>query len=229
MATESSKFRSLNPRRRKPTKYLICSGVPLLVALVMDQAASLRVLNSSCRKMWIRTGKMLASMTAWICCRLPAVMFETVHDASFRIDSFSDDSKCRMCGSAPLFSMTWVWTSSPVTMFPTARRAAFTMLFESCLEGRKISREPLKTHSGLKLLTSGAPPGGGKRPHRWLLEFCRLVRRTSSLWPSMCRSEYRRRCGTANARAPASLGRLSRSLAAGPCLDTDSTGSTRHF
>lgn len=119
------------------TKYLICSAVPLLVALVIDQAASFRVLNSSFFNMWINTGNICASMTAWICWRFPAVIFDIVHDASFRIDSFSDDSKCRMWGNAPLFKITWVWTSSPVTMFPTARSAALTMLCESCLASKK--------------------------------------------------------------------------------------------
>lgn len=115
------------------TKYLIWSAVPLLVALVMDHAASFRVLNSSFFRIWIRTGKMLASITAWICCRLPAVIFDIVHDASLRIDSFSDDSKWSMCGRAPLFRITWVWMSSPVTILPTARKAALTILCESCL------------------------------------------------------------------------------------------------
>lgn len=115
------------------TKYFICSAVPLLVALVIDHAASFRVLNSSFFSMWIKTGNICASITAWICCRFPAVIFDIVQDASFRIDSFSDDSRCKIWGNAPLFNITWVWTSSPVTILPTARSAALTMLCESCL------------------------------------------------------------------------------------------------
>lgn len=126
------------------TKYLICSAVPLLVALVIDHAASFRVLNSSFFSIWINTGNIRASMTAWICWRLPAVIFDIVHDASFRIDSFSDDSKCRMWGNAPLFRITCVWTSSPVTILPTARRAALTMLCESCLNQRKMKKKNIK-------------------------------------------------------------------------------------
>lgn len=119
------------------TKYLICSAVPLLVALVIDQAASFRVLNSSFFKIWINNGNILASMTAWICCRFPAVMFDIVHEASFRIDSLSDDSKCKIWGRAPLFKMTWVWVSSPVTMLPTALKAALTVLWAEVLQKPK--------------------------------------------------------------------------------------------
>ena len=45
--------------------YLICSGEPPDVALVMAQAASFRVLNSAFPRMSMRTGKMLALITAW--------------------------------------------------------------------------------------------------------------------------------------------------------------------
>jgi hypothetical protein len=44
--------------------HLICSAVPPLVALVMAQAASLRVLNSAFDWMSINTGNMFASITA---------------------------------------------------------------------------------------------------------------------------------------------------------------------
>jgi len=60
---------------------LICSAVPPEEAFVIAQAASLRVLNSAFDWISMRTGKMLASMTAWICWRLPAVMFEMVQQA----------------------------------------------------------------------------------------------------------------------------------------------------
>lgn len=45
--------------------YLICSGVPPDVALVMAQAASFLVRNSAFWRISINTGKILASMTAW--------------------------------------------------------------------------------------------------------------------------------------------------------------------
>ena len=44
--------------------YLICSGRPPEVALVMAQAASFLVLNSALPKMSISVGMMLASITA---------------------------------------------------------------------------------------------------------------------------------------------------------------------
>ena len=46
-------------------KYLICSGDPPEVALVMAQAASFLVLNSALPRMSIKTGKMFVSMTLW--------------------------------------------------------------------------------------------------------------------------------------------------------------------
>lgn len=45
--------------------YLICSGVPPDVALVMAQAASFLVRNSAFWRISINTGKIFASMTAW--------------------------------------------------------------------------------------------------------------------------------------------------------------------
>ena len=50
--------------KRLPHTHLICSGVPPLVALVMAQAASFLVLNSALDWISIKTGKMLASITA---------------------------------------------------------------------------------------------------------------------------------------------------------------------
>ena len=52
---------------------------------MIAQAASFRVLNSARDKMSIKTGKTLASMTAWICWRLPAVTLEIVQQASLRM------------------------------------------------------------------------------------------------------------------------------------------------
>lgn len=53
------------PGKRPLREYLICSGVPPDVALVMAQAASFLVRNSAFCRISISTGKMLASMTAW--------------------------------------------------------------------------------------------------------------------------------------------------------------------
>ena len=52
---------------------------------MIAHAASFRVLNSARDKMSIKTGKTLASMTAWICWRLPAVTLEIVQQASLRM------------------------------------------------------------------------------------------------------------------------------------------------
>lgn len=46
-------------------RYRIWTGVPPLVALVIAQAASFRVLNSDFPKISIRSGKIFASITAW--------------------------------------------------------------------------------------------------------------------------------------------------------------------
>ena len=52
---------------------------------MIAHAASFRVLNSARDRMSIKTGKTLASMTAWICWRLPAVTLEIVQQASLRM------------------------------------------------------------------------------------------------------------------------------------------------
>lgn len=54
-----------NMKEEERMFYRICSGEPPDVALVMAQAASLRVLNSALPRMSISTGKMLASITHW--------------------------------------------------------------------------------------------------------------------------------------------------------------------
>lgn len=116
------------------TRYLICSAVPPLVAFVTAQAASLRVLNSAFCRISINTGKIPASITACICSLLPAAIFEMVQHASFRIVSFDEDSKWRMHGNALQFRISWVCASSPVTILPTARRAADTTFWWLCLK-----------------------------------------------------------------------------------------------
>uniref|UniRef100_A0A2M3ZMZ7 Putative secreted peptide n=1 Tax=Anopheles braziliensis TaxID=58242 RepID=A0A2M3ZMZ7_9DIPT len=114
------------------TRCLICSTVPPLVALVMAQAASFRVLKSAFPSNSIMLGKMLASIVACIWCRLPAAMFEIVQQASFRSASRDELSSCRMEGKALQFRISCVWLSFPVTMLPTARKAADTTLLLLC-------------------------------------------------------------------------------------------------
>lgn len=156
------------------------------MALVIAHAASFLVRNSAFWRISISTGKMLASMTfwqkqknvvsskeqqlfisprqtetpqqnTWIWARFPAVMLDTVQQASFLMDSLGLLRRWSKHGSAEQFKITWdesrgakdlnavnekrpsstdgrnrgctwVWMSSPVTMFPTARKAGETTL-----------------------------------------------------------------------------------------------------
>lgn len=50
-------------------------------------------------------------------------MLETVQQASFRIDSLLDESSVSKAGRTPEKMTTCVWLSSPVTRFPTQRKA----------------------------------------------------------------------------------------------------------
>ena len=56
-----------------------------------------------------------------------------VQQASFRIDSLVELSKGSKQPRALQLRMTWVWVSSPVTIFPTARSAAWTTFNELCI------------------------------------------------------------------------------------------------
>ena len=103
--------------------YLICSGEPPEVALDMDQAASFLMSNSATDSKCTRGGMMFASMTAWICSRVPAVMLEMVQQASLRIPFFGLDRSASSLERAPQLITHWVWLSSPVTMFPAVRKA----------------------------------------------------------------------------------------------------------
>ena len=68
-------------------------------------------------------------MTAWIWSLVPAVMLEMVQQASFLMLFFCAVlSRCRRQVSAPQLMMTWVCTSSPVTMLPTVRSAGTSTL-----------------------------------------------------------------------------------------------------
>lgn len=116
--------------------HLICSGVPPEVALVIAHAASFLVRNSAFCRISISTGNMLASITAcnrksikpqvfrynvlcnnllvsqsgwstWICTLFPAVILETVQQASFLMDSFGLLSRWSRQGRAEQFRITW--------------------------------------------------------------------------------------------------------------------------
>lgn len=73
-----------------------------------------------------------------ICWGLPAVILETVQQASLRTLSRGELKRCNRQGKAEQFNTTCVCTSSPVTIFPTARRAALITLFCSCLKNFQL-------------------------------------------------------------------------------------------
>ena len=108
--------------------------LPPDVVLVMAQAASFLVLNSALLSISINTGNTLASITAWICCLFPAVILDIVQHASFRMLSLVADKRWRRHGRTEQLRITWVCISSPVTMFPTALKAADTTLCCCCIK-----------------------------------------------------------------------------------------------
>ncbi len=75
--------------------------------MVIAQAASFRVLNSALPRISMSTGKMLLSMTAWICCLFPAVMLEMVQQASLRMLSLLAYSRWSRHGRTEQFRITW--------------------------------------------------------------------------------------------------------------------------
>ena len=77
-----------------------------------------------------------------ICWGLPAVILETVQQASLRTLSRGELKRCNRQCNAEQFNTTCVCTSSPVTMFPTARRAALVTLFCSCLKNFQLLYNP---------------------------------------------------------------------------------------
>ena len=79
---------------------------PPELVFVIAQAASFLVLNSAFPRMSIKAGKMLACMTAWICCLLPAVMLEMVQQASFRTLSLDALRRVNRQGSTEQFRIT---------------------------------------------------------------------------------------------------------------------------
>ena len=65
--------------------YLLLSRLsPPELVFVIAQAASFLVLNSPLPRMSMRTGKTLASITAWIWARLPAVMLDIVLETKMK-------------------------------------------------------------------------------------------------------------------------------------------------
>mmetsp|Transcript_47672 Transcript_47672/g.132280 ORF Transcript_47672/g.132280 Transcript_47672/m.132280 type:complete len:264 (+) Transcript_47672:362-1153(+) len=88
-------------------RVLICSGRAPEVAFAIAHAASLRTLGEPSPYLMLFTsgGMMLASITAWICSLLPAVMLEIVQHASLRRDSFGLDMRASRHGSAEKLMM----------------------------------------------------------------------------------------------------------------------------
>mmetsp|Transcript_20155 Transcript_20155/g.77162 ORF Transcript_20155/g.77162 Transcript_20155/m.77162 type:complete len:220 (+) Transcript_20155:486-1145(+) len=116
------------------TRNLICSAVPLDVALAMAQAASFITSNSPCARMFTRVGMRSASITCWSCFELPAVMLESVQQTSFWMDSELDDLRRYFRrGSTPWSSTSCVWKSSPVAMLPTTRSAGVCTGLSWCM------------------------------------------------------------------------------------------------
>jgi len=89
--------------------------------------------NHQCRDLRCKDEIIITLLTC-ICCLFPAVILDIVQEASFLIDSLGDARRCSRQGSAEQLRITWVCTSSPVTMLPTALRAADTTLCWLCLQ-----------------------------------------------------------------------------------------------
>lgn len=70
------------------------SLVPLMLRLETAQAASFCVWNSPLLRLSISLGRSPASITAWTCWLLPAVMFDKNQAASLQIFSFYNWEKC---------------------------------------------------------------------------------------------------------------------------------------
>ena len=160
---------------------------------------------------WIRGNKTEMTHT-WICWRLPAVMLDRVQHASLRMASLTSGrvSNTFRGSNTPLFSTVCVWMSSPVTILPTARRAADTTFCASFLltEEKPTSLE-FNIHSIDWLIdwstkpTPKVPPVAGTHQHRSRPGSCRSARRRDRKWPSRNRSGRQRRYGTKVGPAPA--------------------------
>mmetsp|Transcript_98287 Transcript_98287/g.256776 ORF Transcript_98287/g.256776 Transcript_98287/m.256776 type:complete len:249 (-) Transcript_98287:591-1337(-) len=105
------------------TKYSMCCALPPAVALLMAHAASFLMSKSPVASRWTMGGINWLLITSWICALFPAVIFDIVQQVSFRMLFFVCPKRAARGGSKPQPSMAWVWLSSPVTMFPTARKA----------------------------------------------------------------------------------------------------------
>src|SRR6056297_2204841 len=100
------------------TRYLICSLEPPEVAFEMDHAASFLMSNSAVASSSTSGGTMFASMTDWICSRVPAVILEMVQHASLRMPFLGELSSASSRDRAPQLITCCVWLSSPVTILP---------------------------------------------------------------------------------------------------------------
>lgn len=68
--------------------------------IISNVNLTFRISNSALESSWMRGGIMLASMTAWICSLFPAVMFEMVQHASFRMPFFAELRRFSSHGNA---------------------------------------------------------------------------------------------------------------------------------
>lgn len=94
-------------------------------------------------------GMMAASMTAWICSFVPAVMFEMVQQASFlMLFLWFAVSRVRRQLRAPQLMTTWVCMSLPVTILPTVRRAGTRTAGDECLHSRRHEANRFSASSG---------------------------------------------------------------------------------
>ena len=137
---------------------MICSSEPPEVALETAQAASFWISNSAVDKNRIKMGNISSLTTAWICAWLPAVIFERVQQASFRIARLGLSRSARRQRNAEKLMMiyriesisiydtlkweirTWVWISSPVTIFPTVRSAGVCTKLEGYINSSTTRR-----------------------------------------------------------------------------------------
>ena len=116
------------------TRQATCVLFPEIVRLEMAHAASFCVWNSLLDRCCMTMGTSPCSIIACTCYWFPAVILDRNQTASLLIFSFEWLSRCGKCSRAPWFITVWVWSSVPVTMFPTALNAAvctFTSLWDN--------------------------------------------------------------------------------------------------
>mmetsp|Transcript_20263 Transcript_20263/g.56183 ORF Transcript_20263/g.56183 Transcript_20263/m.56183 type:complete len:214 (+) Transcript_20263:353-994(+) len=126
------------------TRCLICSCVPPDVALLMAQAASFLMSNSAVCRRCTRGPMRPVSITAWIWSLVPAVMLEIVQQASFlMLFLWVDWSSASRQLSTLQLTITCVCMSSPVTIFPTVRRAGTITDGTLCMRSSTSRRQTL--------------------------------------------------------------------------------------